>query len=338
MRTACLLVAALVAGLGSASSAAAQARINVRSFALGVDVPEPPALVALGVGPPVRLGSAPKPTAFAFELAMVRESMVVAAAVDFTPYYLFGGGVRSLDSYRSMSVAGRLMRVLTKTIVSVGAAHAGDDPDAFDLAVALRSTFHDPHDPIGTTRLPEEIAAAFGAAGVELPAAVHERLAYDGVDLAPLYARARQQARARGGDAQVSGGYGVSARAAGGSGGGLGSARHTGWLAAQYTFGARYDLIGTAEVRDAFGDGSRFIGGLALRRKGDADDIQLGLRYDARNDRIHAAALLDARLADRIGAIVWIDSEADEARGGAERRLRAGVLARWFAAADRSPR
>jgi hypothetical protein len=336
MRMVCLAAAALMA----ASTAAAQTRINVQSYALGVDVPEPAALVTLGIGPPTRLGSAPKPAAFSLQLARIGGSAVEAVALDVTPYFLLGGGVRSLTSYRSMSVGGRLLRVLTKTIVSFGAAYAGDDPRALALGLAIRSTFHDPHDPIAGTALPEEIAATFAAAGVAAPGAEHESAADRGVDLDPVFARARRMARARSGDVQVSGGWGVSARAAGAtlSADSIGPARQSGWIAAQYTFGPRYDVIGTAEVRDVFDSRSRFVGGLALRRKGTANDVQVGARYDARAEVLHPAIVLDARLAGRLGALVWIDTDADAGRNGADRRLRLGVLTRWFAAADPTPR
>jgi hypothetical protein len=321
-----------------ATASRAQTVINVQHYALGVDVPEPPAFAALNVGPPMHLGSAPKPAAFAVQVSRIGNADVTALAVDVSPYFLLGGGVRTLASYRSMTVRGRLMRVLTKTIVSLGAARSVSDPSATTLAVGIRSTAHDPHDPIASTRLPEDVVAAFAAAGISTPGPEAESLGDHGVDLSHVFAQARRLARGRSGDMQVSLGVGLSGRAAGGSlsRDSIGTSHNNGWIAAQYVFGSRYDLIGTVEFRDLSKETSRFISGLAVRRKGAAGDLQIGLRYDAREKLVHPALLSDARLGDRIGVVMWLDTE--RAPDTSTRQICFGVLARWFAAADRAPR
>jgi hypothetical protein len=296
-------------------SAAGQ-RTELYRFVIGVDVPEPAVFPALDVAPAVRLGSAPKPVAAAIVFTHTAGETARAAALDFAPYWLAGGGARNLASYRSRSVAGRLMRVLTKTVLSVGAMHSSNDASAMIVAVGARSTLHDPHDPVLNSMLPEEAATA------------------EDRELGRILARARDAMRARSWDPQVSVGWAVAARAAGGriSGDSMGAARHTAWLAAQLTAGRKFDLMGFAQVQDASGDERFFLGGLGLRRKSDSNDLQAGLAWDGRARALHPALLLDARLGSRIGTLLWIETRSDPSV--AERLLRIGVLARWFAASD----
>jgi hypothetical protein len=298
-------------------SVAAAQPLDIYRFVLGVDVPEPAVFAGFGIGPPVRLGSAPKPIAGAVLLTSSASSTVRAAAVDFSPYWLASGGTRDLVSYRSRSVAGRLTRVLMKTVLSLGAMKASDEPTSMMVGIGVRSTLHDPHDPVLNSRLPEEAAAA-----------------RDG-DLATIRARARHAMRARSWDPQVSAGWVVATRAAGGvlTGDSLDATRHTLWLAAQLTTGARFDLMGFAELQDTFGDESAFAGGLGLRRKSDMGDVQAGLAWHGRTRTVHPAITLDARLGATLGALLWIDTRP--APGPSPKpALRFGVLARWFFATD----
>jgi hypothetical protein len=107
-------------------------RLNIYRYILDIDVPEPAALVALERAPAhVLRASAPKPLAatvsFAHDSGGATATVV---AVDVAPYFLAGGGIRSLQSYRSMTLWGRVRRVITKTTLSLGAAWDPADPDA----------------------------------------------------------------------------------------------------------------------------------------------------------------------------------------------------------------
>jgi len=64
----------------------------------------------------VPLGSAPKPLALSTLVGFDHDGGAAPAiGADFSPNYLAGGGIRTLESYRSNSIGRRLMRVLTKT-------------------------------------------------------------------------------------------------------------------------------------------------------------------------------------------------------------------------------
>ncbi len=305
----------------AAGPAPNDATIDIYRFVLGVDLPESPALTTLGAAAnPIPLASAPKPLEAQAVLTFgPGEDMVLAAAVDFTPYFAFSSGRRTLESYRSNSIGGRLLRVLTKTQLSVGAARLSDDPSSVVLSFAIRSTFHDPHDPIANSTLPEDLTLA----GSEL-------------ERAALYADVRRAMRARSGDAQISGGWGVMERARSGvvEADSLVDARHTLWVSAQYTASYLFDIVGSLQYRDAFGADDRVWIGGALRRKSDDADLQLGLYYDTGRAELNPGISLDARVARSLGLIVALTTQSTPMRFTGPRRAHISLSGRWFYAAD----
>jgi len=324
-----LIAAVAIVAAGAPRPLAAQdadrapkaATIDIYRFVLGVDVPESPALTTLGAAAnPIPLGGAPKPLDAQAVLTFgPGEDVVLAGAVDFTPYFAFSSGKRTLESYRSNSIGGRLLRVLTKTQLSVGAARLSDDPSSVTMALAIRSTFHDPHDPIANSTLPEDVALA----GSE-----EERAA--------LYADARRAMRGRSGDAQISGGWGVMERARSGvvEPDSLVDARHTLWVSAQYTASYLFDIVGSLQYRDAFGSDDRLWIGGALRRKSDDADLQLGLYYDTGRSELNPGISLDARLGRTLGVIAAVTTQSTPMSFTGPRRAHISLSGRWFYASD----
>ncbi|HET9983221.1 MAG TPA: hypothetical protein VFQ38_06530 [Longimicrobiales bacterium] len=320
--------------LGGAGRAEGQQppRVDVSRFILDLDVPESPALVALGrAGVRVLRGSAPKPVSAGFGVGAADGAPGSAAgALDVSPAYLFGGGVRSLPSYRSNSLEGRVKRVLTKTILSVAAAREGGGAGATRWALGVRSTFHDPHDPVLNSDLPEE-AAGLGAP--ERAAAAGAAPAARGGDLSALFAASRREMRGRC-CVQVSAGWGMSAApsadAAGGDGGG--APRHTLWVAAQFTLGPRLDVLTTAEGRDAFRPEAYGRVGAALQRKGSAADVRAELLYDGGARRVSPGAAAELRLLPRTAALLAVSSSPRPRGGAGGSALRLDALLRWYVA------
>ena len=323
----------------TAGRAAAQdaGRVNLYRFILGVDVPASPAFVPLGVGPQVLRGSAPKPLeASAFAGAGAASYGV---AVSAAPYFLAGGGQQTLADYRASTVTGRLLRVLTKTIVSVGAARAADDPDDLVVGLAVRSTFHDPHDPVLKSSLAEDVAAALREAGVPPLDPAEEDVTRHGVDLAPLFARARRAMRGRvaGGDPQVSGGWGMAGRLRDGAWDRdrLGTLHHAFWLSAQVTLGRRFDVLATAQLRDAFEDARYGLVGAALLRKTAVLDLVAEVAYDTDRRALYPGLALSGRVLPTVGltAALTTHTAPELARAG-PRPIAVRVTAQWFYASD----
>ena len=159
---------AVLPGRGSAS-AQSPARINLYRYVLDVDVPESAALIALdATSSHVLRGSAPKPImATVFHAANGPAGSSTGGAVDIVPYFLLGGGIRPLDSYRANSIRGRLLRVVTKTSLSLAAISDPANSGSLRGSVGLRITFHDPHDPVLNSKLPESVDSALRAHQIE---------------------------------------------------------------------------------------------------------------------------------------------------------------------------
>jgi len=308
-------------------------RVNIYRFILGIDIPESPALIALDRTPSrVLRGSGPKPVAATATRIFSSGVGQNAIGIDIVPYYLAGGGARSLSSYRSNSIAGRLGRVGTKTQLGIGSLW--DESGAAVVSVGLRATFHDPHDPVLNSNLPESVDSALRVAAGPPLADEDERVTDRGADLRPLFDRARRAMRARHG-IQISGGWGIAARTGGDvvSGDSLGPARHVVWLSGQITLGPRLDLIGLGQVRAARRERGEGRLGAALERKAGEADFRAELYYQTRSEQLNGGASGEIRALPRISVVGSVLTEAG-APPSTSRLLRAYLSLRWFVAED----
>jgi hypothetical protein len=295
--------------------------INVYRHILDLEPPESPALVALeATTSHSRAATSPKPLALSV-VSVVRDgnAAVTGAAIDVSPYFLVGGGARTLCSYRESSIAGRMKRVGTKTIVSVGVLPLGGFTDAVRFAVGVRATMHDPHDPINNSELVRRLPSA-APDDEQPPAAAAERAAY--IDAARAM-RARDRWI-------VSGGWGAAAMLEDGSFSRReGGWRHALWLSWQRTLDARFDLLFTGEASLERGEASAYRLTTAARRKHAAADLLLEAGFDTGDERLHYGVSGEARVAPRLRAALGVLTEPDASTGG--RALRAAASIRWTA-------
>lgn len=324
---------------GAVAAQTTRATVNIYRFILGVDVPESPALVALGVAPThVLRGSAPKPVAVTVLDAFPGGTHAApGVALDMAPYFLLGGGVRRVTRWHSMSLGGRLTRVLVKTILSVGAVRDPADPGSALVGLALRSAVHDPHDPLLSSSLPDEVAAELARHGIPDSVGSDDDVADRGVDLAPLFARARRAMRGRRGDAQIAVGWGVAGRLHGGAltSDSLDPVRHSLWLSGQYTASRRFDILATVQVRSAFRSDARVWLGAALQRKTTAVDYRAELYYDTRSHDGHPGLAVEARVLPGVGFAAGLASQPVDFAGTGPRLLVVRTLLHWFYTSDR---
>ncbi len=307
-------------------------RINIYRYILDIDVPEPAALVALDRAPArVLRASAPKPLAAtvgtAHDSGGATTTMI---AVDVSPYFLAGGGIRSLGSYRSMTPWGRIRRVITKTTLSLGAAWDPADPGAPQVGLGLRATFHDPHDPIPPPGgLVERVDSALAEQGIAAPDDEEDVVAGN-ADLRSLYAESAREMRARC-CLQIAGGWALAGRLGGArfAGDSLDQVRHTLFVTTQYTFARRFDLLSTAQVWNLGGDAELRVGA-ALMRKTRAVDLTAELYFDTADDRLHPGVWLEGHPLPRVRAAVSLGTDVDAA--GGDTRLRVRTMLRWYMA------
>ncbi|MDX2056723.1 MAG: hypothetical protein SFV24_02905 [Gemmatimonadales bacterium] len=333
-RSTTIWIATLAASLAAAAPATGQTpKTNIYRYVLDVDAPEPAGLVALDLaGAHVLRGSAPKPiSATIVHQSVPNAGWTTGAAVDIVPYFFLGGGARRLPDYRANSVAGRLTRVITKTALSVA---AGSDPAAAGSllgALGIRTTFHDPHDPVLNSRLPEQVDSALRAHGIDPGDASVEDVARLGVDLGPLFADATRRMRARG-DIQVSAGWGLAGRLRGAAldGDSTERFRHTLWLTGQHSLDGRLDLLVTWQVRSLGRDDAAMRLGAGLQRKSTPADYRIELYYDRATRRLHPGASVEVRALPGVSAVASLVSDAPI--GGRGRSYaRAGLMLRYYA-------
>ena len=145
--------------------------------------------------------------------------------------------------------------------------------------------------------------------------------------------------RARSGDAQVSLGYGVAWRARGGAleRDSVTDAHHALWATAQYTLGARYDLLATVQLRDVFGANSHsWLGAGVLRKIGEAD-LLLELYYDTDNDELHPGVGFEQRVLSSLSMTGSITTQSGAELAGPfrSRALALRLAGKLFSASDR---
>ncbi len=327
-----LLAASTVVPAGG--SAQSGGKINIYRFILDVDVPESPGLVALDVATShVLRGSAPKPIAASVVHRWAGTgNRSAGVALDIVPYFLGGGGERRLADYRATTIGGRLKRVVTKTSLSVAAISDPADRASLLGGLAVRTTFHDPHDPILNTRLPEQVDSALAAHAAAPESSAEEEVSGRGVDLSSLYASARRAMRARG-DVQVSAGWGMAGRVAGAvfEGDSLQSLRHTVWLTAQHAFGHRLDLLVTAQVRNSGSIWKPRLGA-GLQRKSRPADFRAELYYDGVDKRLYPGMSVEIHAMTGVGAVASLATDTPMPRVPNGSRARLSLLLRWYAA------
>jgi hypothetical protein len=328
--SAATLLCAIVPLLPAGAAAQEPVRINIYRYILDMDVPEPAALIALDAAPSrVLRGSMPKPLAAGLMHQHAGGDWRTGAVVEAAPYFVLGGGVRSLAAHRAMTPQGRLMRVLTKTVVSMAGLPVSGSA-SYDFGVGVRSTLHDPHDPTTGSRLPEQVDSILRVTGAALPIAATDLRGVIG-DFQRVFAAAERAMRARGGDVQVAAGWGLARLVDGGDDPGHAErrTRHTLWLTGQHTRGPRTDLLATVQLLDAF-DGDRNLRvGAGIQTKAPAVDLRTELFYDATDGRLHPGVAVEAHLLPGVGAAVALSREV----GSAEdlvRPLRLAALVRWY--------
>src|SRR5229473_320613 len=133
------------------SLAQGQGNRSAQRFILDYDVPESPAFVALGVTPTnVTRGSASKPV-IASLLTEFRTGQKIGGglALDFAPYFVYGGRLDNIAAYRS----DWKKRLLANLQLSLGTIQSETDTNSLRFGLGMRATFYDSHDLLMDPRL-----------------------------------------------------------------------------------------------------------------------------------------------------------------------------------------
>ena len=248
-------------------TARAQKPSSAQHFVLDYDVPESPGFIALGVTPAnITRGSASKPVVASLlsDLA-TRQKLASGIALDFAPYFLYGGRFQSVNEYRR----NRLKRWLANSLLSIATVQSETDSSSLRFGLGARGTLFDNHDLLQDSTLGMDIDRALTSAAhagrprtdtseVGAPVTV--------AGLADAYKAARERVRTKPGDA-LSVGWGIAGVIHGSvvSGDSIGGRRNRVWLSYRHTFRSGMDLLATAQWRQADSVGSSVRAGAGLR-------------------------------------------------------------------------
>lgn len=308
--------------------------VNIYRYILTLDVPESAGLIALQQSPlAVVRGSAPKPLmASVFSSSGIRHGGT-GIAIDASPYFLAGGGVRSLARHRNMSVGGRLTRVLIKTTLSLAAVRTSNTSAFAPVAAGLRMTFHDPHDPALNSRLPEQLESTLDSTGLRKTARTDESVVGEGTD--ELFAESRAVMRSRTGN-QVSGGWGVSGQLKGSSlsADSLETIRHSLWLSSQWTFNSKFDLLTTLRLNNVFRSDATLLVGSGIQRKSFGLEMIGAVHYDAADKHLHPGVSIEGRPLPRCGIVLSMSSAASHSPSTSSAEFHVRLMARYHFSAD----
>jgi hypothetical protein len=320
-----------------ATSASAQQNTSAaQSYVLNYDVPESPGFVALGVAPSsVTRGSAAKPfTASLVSQLLTGQKLAGGLALDFTPYFVYGGRLKSIEEYRRNS----MKRFLANLQVSVATVESETDTSALRLGFGVRATLFDNHDQLSDTTLSAEIDAALSRAAdsqrrrtdtseVGSPVSVP--------DLKEAYARARDRIRRKPGGA-LSLGWGVAGvvRGAVANSDSIGNVRHRFWLSYRHTFTSGMDLLATTQWKQADSSGTSLRAGVALRVNANEANLALEMFYDSDPHELSAGRVglggnAEWRFAKGVGLMATVATEPTMVSGQLVSKLRVRTSLNW---------
>jgi hypothetical protein len=335
----------LTLGLPLAARLPAQGKTTdpAQKYVLDFDVPESPALVGLGTAMGnVTRGSAAKP--FVAQLVnqfQAGEKVANGLALDFAPYFLYGGGrLASIEEYRRNAIK----RILANAAVSVATAQAPSDTSSLLFGIGARITLFDRHDLLADRQLGADIDAALAAqASSEGADTLSDDVvgpATGEVDLTQAYANATKRVRnKKGGALTVAWAMRGTLRGSIASGDSVQDVRHTVWLAYRYSFPGGTDLLTTAQWRQDETDKSSIKGGIALRTNTRRYNVAAELFYDSNPDEVASGRFGvgvngEVSLFSGVALIGSLATEPVAVGNRTESRLRLRTSLRWNASAE----
>jgi hypothetical protein len=296
---------------------------------LDYDVPESPAFVALGVSPEkVLTGSASKPVVVNLLQQVVSGGNTQAGlALDFAPYFVFGGRFANIQEYRDNPIKRRL----ANTTVSLATIQDPADSASLRYGLGVRVTLLDDHDPLQSSAMTQAIEQLL------IPPADDGRPGRrrsTGIDtvagLEAAYANALANIRSQPGRA-IAIGWGMSGtvRSSVFSADSITGTRHRFWLGYRERFAREIDFLGVLLVGGSAEDGSEtsFRVGGALRSNLQGVQLTGELVYESETEEFHPGALAIVKLIPQLDLVASLGTQPDPADDTG--RLRFRTMVRW---------
>jgi len=298
-------------------------------FKLDYNVPESPAFSILDANPTtVMRGNAAQEVVVNLAASFVSNSSISPGlAVDFNPFFVFGGRLKSIDEYKNNF--GK--RLLSNTQVSFATIDSKDFPNDLMFSGGIRLTLFDTKDMIFDTTLSKDIDSALVVKIKPIlgkPNNVTKHV--DNQKLVDAYTRAKSRYRtSKGGSVSV--GYAVAGRAENRSfkTDSISTYRHQAWVVGQYDFGKsnmsvngmfmyRYEQ-GLEDVLDENG----IISGISLRHYGKKIILSGEILYDEIKDEIVFGGYIEAYVLPNIS--IYASLSRDETINSGSYQFKPGI-------------
>ncbi|NHF59928.1 hypothetical protein FK220_011290 [Flavobacteriaceae bacterium TP-CH-4] len=297
-------------------------------FKLDYNVPESPAFSVLDANPTtVMRGNAAQEVVVNLASNFIGSQGVnPGLAVDFNPYFVFGGRLKSLNEYRDNP--GK--RMLANTQVSLATVSSQDFPDDLLFSGGVRVTLFDSKDLQYDLLLSKDIDDALSESiPVPMPGQSQDRIIKN-PSLKKAYERAKARYRhAKGGS--LSFGYAMAGRAVNRSFqlDSILTYRHQAWFAGQYDFGkSQMSLNGMLMYRyekNPIDDSNGVIGGLAVRHFGKKIILTGELVYDELANEIGFGAYIEAYLMPNISIYASVGRDSTRLDGSNDYAFKPGI-------------
>ena len=286
-------------------------------FKLDYDVPESPALSIVDANPTtVMRGSAAKELAINIANNFItQQSQQTGVALDFNPYFAFGGRLKNVSVYREKYFA----RLLANTQLSFASTAVDQFPNDNLMSLGLRITLFDSADLLYDDQLGVDIGNALAAAVSSPDAPVDDSMLPGNVDdqprivtvqsLADAYLQAQARVKNKKGGA-LSIGAATAQRALGGilSADSLVNYRSQVWMAGQYNFGNGTNLLCMGMYRNTQMEGdtstSELILGAGIRSMGKVVNVGGELVYNSEKNYLEINGNVETKLFSNVLLIV----------------------------------
>lgn len=298
---------------------------EAHNFKLDYEVPESPAFSIVDANPStVMRGSSAKELAVNIASNFISSNkQETGIALDFTPYFAFGGRMKNIQEYNSSY----FKRLLANTQFSFASIASIDHPDDNLISSGIRFTLYDDFDLLSDPDLGNDISIVLSntgtpppkpASSTSPPGTIPQQYQLVNINgLSEAYARAEERVKNKVGSA-LSLGFAIAQRAKSGvlSRDSLVSYRNQVWLSGQYNLGKGINILGLGMYRNSMNidadNVSEYILGLALRQNRDHVNIGAEIVYSSEQMRVNFNANIEVRYIDNILFALSIGNEEDE--------------------------
>ena len=287
-------------------------------YKLDYDIPESPAFSILDANPTnVMRGSAAKE--FVVNLAsnfVSKKSQTTGAAVDFNPYFVFGGRLRNINDYHKSY----LKKLLANTQLSMASIATDDFPNDNLMSAGVRITLFDDFDLLKDKKLGSDISEALiPTDDPSLPGGTRdetEPLIIENEKLKYAYEMAKERLKKKKGGS-MSLGAAIAKRAKSGiiHSDSLVNFRNQIWLSSQYSFGQGTNLMGMVMYRNTQLPTEKmkeFVAGIGLRHLGDKVNIGGEILYSSEKKNLEIGANLETKLLDNVLFILSVSNGSSD--------------------------